>query len=156
MGKWDALRDKYPQLPAEASYDDAVYAEMDALQGLSLDALTSGYNDLQAEKDRLNAELSAVNLRLGAHERMIDRGLEGQGMDSAVLNGYRWTRSPAPYPKVTDKAALRTWAELHVPDALALHSGTLKSLVREALETGDTLPDGIDVYYDPAISRKRA
>ena len=156
MGKWTALRSTLPALPAEATYGDALMAECEVLRGKTIDALTAEYNILSEEKTAVSTHLSAVNLQLAAYERVLDETLEQENLESVKANGHTWTRSPEPYPKVEDAAALRAWAQRTMPDALALHSGTLKSVVKAALETGDVLPDGVTAYMKNGISRRRS
>ncbi len=156
MGKWTALRSTLPALPAEATYGDALTTACLILRGSSIDDLTADYNTLHEEKAALTQQLSDVNLRLAAHERVLDETLEQEHLESVKANGHTWTRSPEPYPKVEDAAALRAWAQRTMPDALALHSGTLKSVVKAALETGDVLPDGVTAYMKNGISRRRS
>lgn len=156
MGKWTALRSTLPALPAEATYGDALTTACLILRGSSIDDLTADYNTLHEEKAALTQQLSDVNLRLAAHERVLDETLEQEHLESVKANGHTWTRSPEPYPKVEDAAALRAWAQRTMPDALALHSGTLKSVVKAALENGDVLPDGVTAYMKNGISRRRS
>jgi len=131
-------------------------AECEALRGKSIDLLTAEYNILSEEKANVTTHLSAVNLQLAAYERVLDETLEQEHLESVKANGHTWTRSPEPYPKVEDAAALRAWAQRTMPDALALHSGTLKSVVKAALESGDVLPDGVTAYMKNGISRRRS
>ena len=156
MGKWTALRSTLPALPAEATYGDALMAECEVLRGKTIDTLTDTYNAFTEEKAGLTQELARVNLKLAAYERVLDETLEQENLESVKANGHTWTRSPEPYPKVEDAAALRAWAQRTMPDALALHSGTLKSVVKAALETGDVLPDGVTAYMKNGISRRRS
>jgi len=156
MGKWTALRSKLPALPAEATYGDALMTMCESVRGMSLDELTSAYNAFVEEKAAFNEELSRVNLALAAYERVLDETLEQENLESVKANGHTWTRSPEPYPKVEDAALLRAWAQRTMPDALALHSGTLKSVVKAALENGDVLPDGVTAYMKNGISRRRS
>lgn len=155
MGKWSKLAGSLPTLPSEATYSDAVRNQVDALRGQSLSDLTASYNALREEKMRVEAELSEINCRLEAVTRVIDETMDLQDMESVVMHGYRWTRSPEPYAKVADRQAALAWAKQEMPDALSIHYQILASTTKARLEAGEPPPPGVDVYLRPKISRRK-
>lgn len=155
MGKWTKLAGSLPTLPSEATYSDAVRNQVDALRGQSLSDLTASFNALREEKMRVEAELSEINCRLEAVTRVIDETMDLQDMESVVMHGYRWTRSPEPYAKVADRQATLAWAMQEMPDALSLPYQTLAATTKARLEAGEPPPPGVDVYLRPKISRRK-
>lgn len=155
-GKWAHLRGELPDYEDGQSRGELFLERLAALRGRPLDMLTSEYNELAERKATLNAELKEINQDLDVYERTIDDTLETQNLESVVANGYRWTRSPEPYPSVTDKQAVREWALEAMPDALTVQPQTLKAVAKSRLENGEAPPPGVGVWLKNAISRRRA
>jgi hypothetical protein len=156
MGKWDALRETLPALKEDPTYEEALFAMSDAHRGKGLDALAESYTEVKGRKDTLNVELSAIDLELSALERVILETLDAQGLDSIVTGGYRYTRSPAPYPKIEDRPALLAWVSETMPELLTVNAQTLGAVTKQRLEQGEALPPGVSVYLKETIARRKA
>lgn len=99
-----------------------------------------------------------MKLEIEAITRVLGDKMDDAGLESVVMAGYRWSPTYEPHPHVTDRLALRTWADTHMPDNLALPWQTLRSVVREALDpqAGDfELPPGVGVYVKRSFRRTR-
>ena len=155
-GKWAHLRGQFPTLDSVESFDEKRRAIYEGFEGKTVAELITHYNDLRTEKQALDAKLKELNTVLDVIERVVDTKLEDQDLESVTVDGSRWTRSPEPYPNVVDKHALRAWAQEHMPDALNLAHGTLKSVVKDALDKNEPLPPGVSVYVKPGLSMRRS
>lgn len=151
MGKWSKLATEFPALP----YDEKVRAQADALRGTSIDGLTSAINDERLAKERLEDELKATNTNLEALYVALEEARLAANLDGFSANGYRWTPTIEPYPQVKDRVALRAWADEHIPEGLQLPWQTLRSMTKDALETGEPLPEGVEVYMKKAFTRTK-
>jgi hypothetical protein len=156
VAKWDTIRGVLPTLDESAERGEVFGAALESYRGLAIDVITAQINDLREKKDALNAELSEIQLLLDAGERALDEALEASNLPFVGSNGYRWARGVEPYPKVEDKQALRAWAEVEMPDALSLQFNTLKATVKDRLEKGEALPDGVSVWAKNTIRRTKA
>jgi hypothetical protein len=155
VSKWAWLKDRFPALPADPSYGDAIIAQVEAYRELPLAEIAEAYNDCEEEIAERERELKEVKMRREAAERAMHQQMEAAGLDSVTVAGFKWTPKVEPYPSVKDKAAFRAWAGEKMPDNLSLPFPTLKSVVKEALESGEELPPGIDVYLKGSFSRTK-
>ncbi len=153
--KWAHLKDQFPALPMAPAYGDVLTAQMEAFRAMPMAQVAEEYNDLAEELAEREQEVKELKLKLEAAERVLDQQMEATGLDSAVIAGYRWTPKVEPYPLVTDKSVLRDWVDSHMPDNLALPFQTLRSVVKDALEAGDQLPPGVDVFLKRSFSRTK-
>jgi hypothetical protein len=156
MGKWDALRETLPALKEDPTYEEALFAMSDAHRGKNIGALAEGYSDLKERKDTLKVEVAAIDLELAAIERVMLETLEAIDLDSVVTGGYRYTRSPAPYPKIEDRPALLAWVSETMPELLTVNAQTLGAVTKQRLEQGEALPPGVSVYLKETIARRKA
>lgn len=157
MSKWSHLEGTLPPLPEETGgYHDTIRALCAGYRGTPLATLTERHEAETLALDALKAQQSEISQRLEALTRVIEETMAAQELESVVIDGYRWTRTPEPYPTVKDKAANLAWARIHMPDALALHASTLKAVCKDALTKGDPLPDGVEVFLKPALSRRKS
>ena len=155
MGKWSHLVGHMTPLPEDATRSDAFIVKRSVYQGVVLNELTECYNAVANKKAEVNAQLSELNLELDVLESLILQSLEAQNMDSTVMNGYTWTRSPEPYPNISDREAVRRWAEVEAPEMLTVNTNALKALTKARLEDGDVPPPGVTVFLKETISRRR-
>lgn len=158
--KWSFLKDRYPQAPLsdDRRYVDQVATNLREYSDLTLVELAHLYDDLFERKDQIDRELQDVKARLDATASLVGARLDDQGLESVVINGYRWTPVYDPYPSVRDKAKLRAWAADHMPDNLTLHPQTLRAVVRDALDPDAgsfELPPGVDIFVKRSFRRTK-
>ena len=152
--KWGHLKAQYPVLTnPSATYEEKIKTAVDSLRGTSIGDLTLQITSKQDEKDVLEERLKYVDFSIEVAKRALGEAMEHAGFDSVVSNGYTWTPTIEPYPQVKDKAALKTWAEEHASEALTLNPQTLKSIVKDALESNEPLPAGVEVFLKSAFSQ---
>ena len=154
--KWAALVGTIPNIPPDASYDQAMIAKVDALREFSVADLVDLYNKADEVRDERKKALSEAEFDLEALTRALTDKMDTESLESVTAHGYKFTPVPEPHPTVKDKAALRAWAQTHMPDNLALPWQTLKAVTKESLENGDTLPAGIDVFLKRSLRRTKA
>jgi len=154
--KWAHLKEKLPALPVDPSYEEALVSQMAVYQGMNLAYVAQEYNDLEEELAEREKEIQRMKLQLEAASRVLGQKMEDASLESAVMAGYKWTPKFEPYPQVKDKAALRAWVDDHMSDNLSLPFMTLKSVVKDALEAGDELPPGVEVFLKRSFSRTKA
>lgn len=152
-GKWAWLKDRFPALPADPSYGEALNTQAQQYRGLPLAEVAQLHIDLTEELSERQQEVKDLNMRIAAAEEVLDEKMKAEQLESAVIAGYRWTPTPEPYPQIKDRQAFRAWAGKHMSDNLTLHHGTLKSVVKEALEENKPLPDGVEVFHKRTFRR---
>lgn len=181
--KWAKIKEQYPKLPLDAEYAqkieavlnspvpgcDAIEAGLtdqwvkdDPLRTYSIDALVAIYNAWRGDKERLEDELSGVNLKLEAVERMIEEYYDANGLLTQKFDdGTSITVSPDPVVNVEDSQAFYAWvkedAERVSKFKLAeyINPQTAKAGVKAMLEQNlHTLPPGVKVYYQNKLSRR--
>lgn len=154
--KWSFLKNKYPALPTDPSYDEVVLAAMAPHRGKPLEEIAVALNAREEEKADLDEKLSGVNAEITALERLMIEGFESSGVERIKVGGYNFSVQYSPAPKVTDPQTFRAWIDEHAPDVLSVNAQTLKGMVARALESGEEpLPEGIEVNVRTAISRRK-
>jgi hypothetical protein len=164
MGKWSYLKKELPKLPDDPTYEEAIAAKMDAMRldpktkkPRTLAQLADLYQATQVEEARIKELETANNLNVLVLERIITGKMEDQGTDQIrTTDGQRFSEKIEPYAQVKDRAALRTWAEEHMPDNLQLLWQTLNATVKAALEKGEPTPPGVEVFYKKSLVRAKA
>jgi hypothetical protein len=119
---------------------------------------------LRAEKDKkatLEAELKSVNKQIEHYTKIALELMEASGIQNIRVEGiglaYQHTSL---YPSVKDPDALLEWAREFAPEIVkvGVHPQTLKSFIKERLETGEPIPDEsvVSIYYDKSVNLRRA
>jgi len=157
-GKYDAIIPSLPKMPAsDPSYQERVEAAKAEIPNKDAVAMATEYVRLRKLKDAINDELSAVQLLITAHEQLLDVSQEaeepGWGLygtkDNAIKlasgETVRIQREPA--GKVVDREAWRQWGVANGYERqMALHPGTMNSIVKERLLSGEACPEGTEAY----------
>lgn len=157
MGKWSKLKGQVPSLPdGHGDWYTELRQKVELYAAGSLDDLTSTFDALEEKMQVAEAELKSLKQETEAVTRAILRKMEDTNLDSMVQNGRRWTVSHEIYPQVKDKVALREWCEKNgMVDTLIVPHQTLKATVKGALESGDSMPDGVELYLKPGLRRTK-
>ena len=119
--------------------------------------LADSYIGLRRQKDRLEADEKALNLRIEACTQLLvasqDRGEEAWGKygvkDNALRleNGATIRVHSEPYGQVKDKEAFRLWCIANGYERqLQLWPSTMNALAKERRVNGDPDPDGVEVF----------
>ena len=157
-GKYDAvLPSLKPLPPADAGYQEKVDRAKEQITDRAATALAAEYARLRAEKDKANAALSAINLRIEAYEQLLaesqESRAEGWGQFGVKDNALRLASGETvriqkePYGKVADKEAFRLWCIANGYERqLQLWPSTMNALVKERLLTGEEPPDGTEAF----------
>lgn len=156
MGKWDALKDKFPALPADAGRMDLLKAHLDAWRDKTTAELVDLYEARRSEQEELQDLAKAKGLEAEAAETLLLEKIAAVGMDRITRNGRNYTPVTEPWPVIQDKAALLAYGTNGHPEVLTYAHGTVKSLMKAFLEgEGEKLP-GVDVYMKHSLSRTKA
>jgi hypothetical protein len=155
MGAWSHLVDTVPELPEDPSRQDKFRARLSELASFDVNALTVLLNEQEEEKEILAKQTKAVDFEIETLERALRYRLKEQNLDSVIANGYRWTPSPEPYPSVKDKVPFTNWVIEHMRDNVQLHHGTLKSVVKNALQGEGEMPPGVDIFLKYRFARTK-
>ena len=107
-----------------------------------LASLTQMVEETKAELKDLNGQLEGLSWSLANY--MLQTGCEGK-----ILDGIKFTQKQKAYPKVDDKEALRNWIEQNgaVDLLMRVHPSCLKGYVKECLENGVEIPEGVNPGY---------
>jgi len=157
-GKYDAIIPSLPKMPAsDPSYQERVEAAKADITNKDAVAMATEYVRLRKVKDIINADLSAVQLLITAHEQLLDISQEAQSAgwgdygvkDNSVKlptgEAVRIQREPA--GKVVDEEAFRLWGIANGYERqMKLHHGTMNGIVKERALAGEPGPDGTETY----------
>lgn len=173
-GKWAYLRGKYPQLPLDPKREDVLRTLRDRLTtdtvneetnevtpaelpaDPSLADILDRYERCYAECDRLQTLLAEEEALFEVLETMIRERMEADKLDQARVNGYLYTPGTEPHPNTTDRSKLIAWVRAsNMEDILTVHHGTLSGIIKDRLERNVELPDGVDLFWKPKLSRTK-
>jgi hypothetical protein len=173
MGKWSGLKGSYPKAPLDGTYQEKIEAVLNspaplAVLGLSETAkaftvrelsdyqLVRLFNQAKAAKEDLEEKIKILTLELTAYTQLLVERYDDQGIEKATYeDGATVGIHVEPYPVVTDSGKLLAWVRANDLEAmLSLNYQTLTSLVKDAIENGKLLPDGVDVYLKDKLSRR--
>lgn len=161
MAKWSHLEGKYDEAPkGDDKYNtrllEATGRIYESTKAANIEHLAEAIALEVERKETLEAKLESTTFDLEVLRRVFIKRMKDAGLTSAVVGGYRYTPSPEPHPNVTDREALREWAREHMPDNMILPPQTLKAQLKERLEAGEALPDGVDVHIQTTLKRSKA
>lgn len=161
-GKYASVIDGLPRMlgapGAEPTYQERVEARKRELLDGGLPrqaaALAREYALLREERERLEAEASALNLRLEAVSQLMADQFEAEGTAALTLDGGRRVSVYLePYAQVTDREAFRRWC-MEDPDlvrAMALPWQTTNAMTKAMLLRGDPEPPGVTCFAKTKI-----
>ena len=118
--------------------------------------LARAYREADKAVDDLDAKRKeAERVRYFAEKRLLDQMVTEEIKSFKVegLGGFR--KEVKAYPNIVDRLAMEKWIKRH-KDArslftMSVHAGKLKTFVRERLENGETIPDGVETFMKPKI-----
>lgn len=174
MGKWTKLKGKYPRLPLETDYQQKVNVVLDSqapefvlspaehsgriykVRELSDFQIAALYNAARGRKDELEADLKVVDLEIEAYSRLLVDRFEAAGETSKTFDGGTvLSLGDEPYPTVKDQALMMAWLKRKgLESLLTLNYQTMSSLVKNAIQEGSELPDGVDIFIKTKVTRR--
>jgi len=155
MGKWSHLVGKLKDKPVDPSYEEALLARVDELMSQDKATLAATYDKYEEHVIKIEKDLKETKFLQEAISRAMLRKFADEGLESAVIGGHKWTPVPEPYASVSDKALFLAWAEEHMHDNLTIPWQTLNAVAKAALESGDELPAGTDVFLKKSFKRTK-
>lgn len=165
-GKYAGVIDTLPRLLAtEASYQDKVnIVKAEIIRKVrentgmppSGSFLAARYDEQREVKDKIEDELSAVNLELEAYSQLIVDQFEAEGVSNVRLDtGPMIGVQMEPYAQVENRDTCREWAISNgLERSLMLPWQTLNSISKEKLLKGEPPPDGVKIYAKAKIVRR--
>ncbi len=143
---WNFMRQRFPSLPDEPTYEDVLAAGRRECDGKTLDELTQTLADVRARADVQEQVLSGINAERVALETVVIGRLQDQGLKTANLaGGGRFTIVEELTVKTTDREALRKWTiENGFDDLMTWNAQTLASEYRKWFKNSLPLPDGVE------------
>jgi hypothetical protein len=148
-GKNDGLARRFPAAePRDAGYQAEVDAAKQDYQGdRSAEGLAGEYARLRGERDVLDEQLRALNVRVNAAEQMLWDALEASGLEAVRLkSGKNISMTRDVTVAVEDREAFNTWIrEQHLESLFTVHAGKVLSMTKERLLAGEVLPAGVKV-----------
>lgn len=172
MGKWTKLKQVYPKMPVDATYQQKVDAILDSeapadilspadkkdlrVRDLSDHQIEQLYNRARDKKESLEAQVSIKGLEIEALTKLLVDRFEDAGETSKTFDdGVQLGLTDEPYPTVNDSGKLRAWVvKQKMTDLLTLNFQTMKSMVKACLADGQPLPDGVDVFMKTSLTRR--
>jgi hypothetical protein len=154
--EWGWLRGKYPDLPLDPTYDEAVSAARTKYIGYTAEMLATEINVQEVEKDKIEQKLSGVNLEITALERLMLERFDATGVESITVGGHSFKPQVSPYPFIADPVAMRAWYEEHMPERLNVAWQSVKGDIAAALRGEGDIPEGVEVKTSTVISRRKS
>lgn len=164
MGKYDSIiaRLRLARLGEEPKYQEKINVVKNELRenlGANLQAsiLAGMYEEVRDEKEKIQEQLSDVNLRIAALEQLIDERYEAEDITNVKRsNGSSINIQREPYAQVVDRDEVRIWAvATGLERSLMLPWQTLNSHVKELLQLGEPLPPGVKLYSRASVRLTR-
>lgn len=110
---------------------------------------------MAADTDKRAKELKAQAASL---EMQLFERFETEGVGGIKVNGTLFTPTATTYAQVQDAAAFVEWAKEHAPELVEEKprktEGVLNELVREHLDDGKPLPQGLGFYVKQYVSQR--
>jgi len=155
MGKYDEVNRGLQREPQTEDRSEG-RQRVDALKSKLANAgeatpatLSRRYVQVREQKDAVEELLKPINEELLAVTELLIEAYEEAGITKVRVaeTGQSVSVELLPIPQVKDREALRRWFVANgMEEALAPHSGTLASLVKELLLDGKPLPEGVEAY----------
>jgi hypothetical protein len=157
--KWAAFKGTLPiyQDAEDPERVELLNAIKDSIAGDSIVNIAENFSNLKKEKTKLEDELKAINLQLEARNTVLVERLENEGMQSLKLSsGENFYLSDEPYAQMKDKVRFNDWLlENDMDELRTIHWQTLNGLVKERLEVGEQIPEGVDVFMRTKVVMRR-
>lgn len=146
------------QQPEQTERRIAVESVKTELASAALVEVLEVYETLRKQKDELKDDLSALEVRIDAHEEVIIDLYEAEGLQSVTLEGgAKVDCRTEPGAQVEDPELFRQWCvENGLERSLRLPPASANSLVKERLLHGETLPDGVQAFARTTVFFTRA
>lgn len=127
------------------------------------------YAKLRREKESLEAKLSEINKELrgteddpGGLEAKIAQFMEDSDLKTVKYDdlGSVTLKAPTPRPTYAKENEAKVFEYVSAQGAVqiiksTIHPGTFSAFIKEILAKGETLPEFIEVYYQPSLMYKK-
>jgi hypothetical protein len=154
MGKWTKLKKQLKELPVEAEYQTLVDQVKRPLLGKDHVALALQLGRTKRNKAKLEEKIRLMNIEIAAHEQLLVEYLENTDQTQfRTRSGVLISLKDDVYPQVKNQPVFFQWIKRNrYAYLLSVHHKRLESLVKQLLEEGKRLPEGVDVFMKTTIS----
>lgn len=123
---------------------------------LSEDARKLG--SLRKRYDRATADAKIYKEEMDRAEMALFERMEHEDVGSIKVGTSNFVRAATTYGQVQDRSAFVTWAEENAPELVELkeRKALINEIVRQCLEDGVPLPDGLGFYLKQYVSQRAA
>lgn len=124
----------------------------------TLSANARKWASLRKRYERAKADADVYKEEADRIERQLFEQMEDEDVGSIKVGTHTFVRAATTYGQVQDRAAFVAWAEENAPELVEVHErkGLVNELVRERLEDGQPLPDGLGFYVKQYVSQRAA
>lgn len=111
---------------------------------------------LKAARDALNAEYKEADRRFREKQDKVLNRMEVEQTESQRVDGTLFVPTETVYGQVQDREAFIAWAEQNDEELFERkeRAQLLNQLVREKIDNGEPLPDGVSFYVKKYIGQR--
>jgi hypothetical protein len=156
--KWDAFKGKIkPFVNEDKSFIERVANLKRDLIDLSNTDLAVDIATLRAQKEELDSQIKGINLHLEACQTILAERFENAGIQSLNIKDHgTFFLRDEPYTSVQNKQAVMKWLqENDMMEIVAPIWSSLNAIVKERLEKGEKLPDGVEVFLKTTVGVRK-
>lgn len=161
MGKYDKLKDRFPQLKFDPSnaHEALIHKRLQELlrELPERKFITERFKTFRAEKEELEERLKAVNVEIKALDAWLGDYLETEQLSTIKdEEGFAFREQVEPYCSVVDKMAFDEWAEKSGwKELYTINHQTLNGNVKALLLENQPVPPGVGVFMKRKIVMTR-
>jgi hypothetical protein len=152
--KWAFLKVKYPQLPEEPTYDDALAMFREQHRDHTPEQLAALLNAAEDVKAGIEEKLSGVNAEIKALEQILVTQLQERDIEKLVVGGFSFAAKTDFSQKIIDPDTFYAYINKEMPELLSVHSSTLHGVIGRALEDNQQLPPGVQITPFDKLARR--
>lgn len=164
--KWIGLKGKYEKPPMDMGYrekqdlflntplpEDHEHAGLTPAQ-LDDYGVAALYNAAKLAKEAAESVARKFELQKDALARLLaDRFEEDNKYSTTFTNGGGVRITPDVYPVVKDPQSLLAWIKANnMEEMLTLNYQTMQSMVKQRLQDGKSLPEGVEVFLKDKLT----
>jgi hypothetical protein len=159
MGKYEKLKSSLPKFEQEPAYQEKIdtrKAEL-AIASLPPGELARKFNDVDLELDVLEEQRKNLQMTKTAIEQELLQAFEDDDLSSVKLtDGTLVYQQDDPYPSVRDRGGLMKFIKKEkIEGLMSLPWQTLSSIVKERLMSGQSVPEGVEVFMKSSIRKRK-
>jgi hypothetical protein len=154
MGKWSKFKKKLDQLPVDSAYKALVDEAKKPFLKKSSNDLALALGRTKRNKAKLDERIKLMNIEIAALEELLVNYLEDREQTQfRTKSGILVSLRDDIYPQVIDQKAFFAWIKHNrYAYLLSVHHKRLEGLIKQRLEEGEKLPDGVKAFHKTTIN----